>query len=64
MDPATLVHLLDHSPLDHHDPDPRLVLEVRIHSVSVPLLLGGRARVHLVLDLHWQDKLTGGRIIC
>ena len=64
MDLATLDHLLDHSPLDHHDPDPRWAWEVRIHSVSVPLLLGGRARVPLVLDLHWQDKLTGGRIIC
>ena len=63
MDPVTLGHLLDHSPLVHPDPDPRSVLEVRIHSVSVPLLLGGRALVPLVLDLHWQDKLTGGRII-
>ena len=52
MDPVTLGHLLDHSPLVHHDPDPRSVLEVRIHSVSGPLLLGGRARVPLVLDLH------------
>ena len=52
MDLATLDHLLDHSPLDHHDPDPRWAWEVRIHSVSVPLLLGGRARVPLVLDLH------------